>query len=166
MFLTAGKICTDLGIRLRHFGSRNSCFVIRRDVEQLIPMGKRAAPVAALGRVERRPGKFRAKAELDRDTTCRGPWRDSEAEADNDLRRAREGHNRSEFHAILETIMRETTSSPQTALSQPSSSSGSGGAHPAVLKRPCSSSGSGDAHKWWLGHYPSEMRREALEQAQ
>ena len=38
--------------------------------------------------------------------------------------------------------------------------------HPAVLKRPCSSSGSGDAHKWWLGHYPSEMRREALEQAQ
>ena len=153
-------------------------------MEQLIAMGKRAAPVAALGRVERRPGKFRAKAELDRHTTCRGPWRESEAEADNDLRRAREGHNRSEFHAILKTIMRETidagsgsahhdptmancvssasgavtqvrpqtTSSPQTALSQPSSSSGSGGAHPAVLKRPCSSSGRGDAHKWWLGH--------------
>ena len=91
-------------------------------------MGKHAAHMKSFGRLERRPGRFRAKAELDRNTTCRGPWRESEAEADSDLFRARQGENREEFRAILQSIMEEARDG------------GGGGAHsattPSLLHNP------------------------------
>lgn len=70
-------------------------------------MGKRPALVQAIGMIEKRSGNVRAKAQLDRDTYCRGPRRHPEAEADNDLRRARESHSPAEFRDTLESIMRK-----------------------------------------------------------
>ena len=82
--------------------------------------------------------------------------------------------NLSTQHEARKPLKRKTSSFPQNALSQSSSSSASGGAHPAVLKRACFSSASGNAHTAddalpaldesilqkirELGHYPTEIK--------
>ena len=107
-------------------------------------MGKRPATPATLGRVDERSGKFRARAELAHRQTTSGPWRNTDAEANLDLRKARGCGSREEFRACLETIKSESCNGDGAALQPDTTATGhlSGGLHPAESGEPCPTSSS------------------------
>ena len=70
-------------------------------------IGKHAGSVTELGNVGAHRSGFRARAKLYGSAICIGPSRQSNAEADHDVRRARESGTREGCRATLESIMSE-----------------------------------------------------------